>query len=74
MLLLTVQMRCFFCGSFCDLCFLFGMFSGLFIAALWSLAGKRLTPWPLVCDVLLCVYHFPMWFPGLDVLLDCIDS
>ena len=28
----------------------------------------------LVCDVYLCFCHFPMWFPGLGMLLDCIDS
>ena len=28
----------------------------------------------LVCDVLLCFCHFPMWYPGSGVVLDCIDS
>ena len=28
----------------------------------------------LVCDVLLCFCHFPMWYPGLGVVLDCIAS
>ena len=28
----------------------------------------------LVCDVELCVCHFPMWYPGSGVVLDCIDS
>ena len=28
----------------------------------------------LVCDVLLCFYHFHMWYPGSGVVLDCIDS
>ena len=27
----------------------------------------------LVCDVLLCFCHFPMWYPGSGVVLDCID-
>ena len=27
----------------------------------------------LVCDVLLCLCHFPMWCPGSSVVLDCID-
>ena len=27
-----------------------------------------------VCDVLLCFCHFPMWYPGSGVVLDCIDS
>ena len=46
----------------------------VFIAALWSPAGKG---WPigsLVCEVLLCFCQFPMWYPGSGVLLDCIDS
>ena len=29
---------------------------------------------PLVCYVLLCFCHFPMWWPGSGVVLDCIDS
>ena len=28
----------------------------------------------LVCDVKLCFCHFPMWYPGSGVVLDCIDS
>ena len=28
----------------------------------------------LVCEVLLCFYHFPMWYPRSDVVLDCINS
>ena len=27
-----------------------------------------------VCYVKLCFYHLPMWYPGSDVVLDCIDS
>ena len=33
--------------------------------------------WPLgslVCDVLLCLCHFPVWCPGSGVVLDYIDS
>ena len=33
--------------------------------------------WPLgslVCDVFLCFCHFPLWYPGSGVVLDCIDS
>ena len=43
-LLLTIPRRCFFCESFL-LCFVFVMLSCLFIAALWSPAGKELTSW-----------------------------
>ena len=28
----------------------------------------------LVCDVELCFCHFPMWYPGSGVILNCIDS
>ena len=28
----------------------------------------------LVCDVKLCFCHFPMWYPGSGVVLECIDS
>ena len=28
----------------------------------------------LVCDVLLCFCHFPMWYPGSGLVLDGIDS
>ena len=28
----------------------------------------------LVCDVKLRFCHFPMWYPGSGVVLDCIDS
>ena len=46
--LLTVPRRYFFCGSFVFLCLLFLMLSSLFIAALWSPAGKWLTSWLLL--------------------------
>ena len=56
---------------FCYLCFVSVMLLCLFIAALWSPAGKGLTScvW---CFLVLC--HFPMWCPGAGVVLDCIDS
>ena len=28
----------------------------------------------LVCVVYLCFCHFPTWYPGSGVVLDCIDS
>ena len=60
-------------NHFCFLCFVFVLFSCLFIAALWSPAWKGLTL-ALACDVLLCSCHFLMWCPGSGVVLDCIDS
>ena len=59
---------------FCYLCFVSVMLSCLFIAALWSPAGKS---WPLgslVDDVFLCFCHFPMWCPGSGVVQDCFNS
>ena len=57
--LLTVPRRCFFFGSF--LLFMLhvvvAMLSFLFLAALWSLAGKGLTSW------LSCVLCFLLFLP-----------
>ena len=49
----------------CNLCLVFVMLSRLFIAALWSPAGKGLmTSWLLIV-MFNCVFcHFPMWYPG----------
>ena len=53
----------------CLLC----LFACLFICALWSPAGKGLTSWLsfVVSAVSLSLSH---WYPGSDVVLDCIDS
>ena len=48
--LLTIPMRYFFCGSFVLFMFMLVMLTRLFVAALWSPAGKGLTL-ALVCDV-----------------------
>ena len=53
-----------FVDPFCYICFVFVMLSCLFIAALWSPAGKGQTSWLLCCDVFLGFCHFPMWCPG----------
>ena len=46
------------------------MLSPLFIAALWSPAGKGLTSCLfLVTFIVFC--YFPMWYPESDVVLDC---
>ena len=58
----------------CYFCLVFVMLSHAYVFdVLWSPAGKGLTSW-LICDVLLCVCHFPMWYPGLGVVFDCINS
>ena len=57
--LLTVPRRCFFCGVFCYVCFVFVMLSCLFVQPCGHLLGKG---WPLgslVCGVLLCFDTFP---------------
>ena len=46
----------------------------LFISSLWSPAGKGLTNWlSFVMLIKLCFFHFPIWYPGLVVVLNCID-
>ena len=37
------------------------------------LLGKGLPPDSLVCAVFLCFCHFPIWWPGSGLVLDCID-
>ena len=51
-------------NHFCYLCFVFVMISCLFIAALWPPAGKGLTYWLYVCDVLLCFVTYPFGVLG----------
>ena len=41
----------------------FLMLSRLFIAALWSPAGKGLTSWLLLVMFIVFCY-FPLWYPG----------
>ena len=50
------------------------MLSRLFIAALWSVTGKRADLLALDCDVKLCDCYFPIWCPVSGVVLDCMDS
>ena len=53
-----------FVDHFCCLCFVFAVFSCLFIVALWSSAGKGLTSW-LSCVwcfiVFLTLFHVVCW-------------
>ena len=55
------------------ICLVFIMLSRLFIAALWSPAGKMLTSLLLFVMFNLCFCHFHMWYSGSGVVLDCID-
>ena len=43
-----------------------------FIAAVWSPAGKGLI-YLLSLRCLIVFWHFPAWYPGSGVVLDCID-
>ena len=55
-------------------CLVFAMFfARLFICALWSPAWKGLTSWLsfVVSTVRLSLSH---WYPGLGVVLNCMDS
>ena len=59
--LLTVPMRCFFCGSFMSfLSFLLCFRVRLFINASWSPAGKGLTSWPMFVKSNCEVVTFPL--------------
>ena len=59
----TVPRRYFFCGPFVFLCLLFFMHLHLFIAALWSPAGKWLTSWFLLVTFIVFVLlsHVVSW-------------
>ena len=57
----------------CVIYVLCGMLSRLFIAAVWSPAGKGLVSL-LLFVIFNCFYHFLMWYPVSGVVLDCIVS
>ena len=57
----------------CFLCLVFLMLSRLFIAVLWSPAGKGLTSWLLLVMFILFCYC-PMCYHGSDEVLDRIVS
>ena len=57
----------------CYICLVFFMLSHLFIAALWSPAGKGLTFW-LLFVMFNCFCYFPIRYPWSVVVLDCMDS
>ena len=61
---------------FCYLCllFVFVMLYCLFLAALWSLAGKGQTSWLSCVRCLFVFCHFLIRCPGSGVALDCNDS
>ena len=53
----------------CYFCLVSVMLLRLFIAALWSPAGKGLTSW-----LSFMMFNMFMWYSGSGVVLDCIDS
>ena len=63
-----VDLLCF-CSVLCLLC----LCACMFICALWSPAGKGLTSW-LSFVVSTMSLSLSYWYPGLGVVLDCIDS
>ena len=69
--LLAVPRCRFLCRAFFGIYVVFFMPSCMFLVALWPPAGRG---WPLVCGVFLCFYCFPMWCPGLGVVLGRINS
>ena len=50
------------------------MLSCLFLAALWSSAGKGLTSLLSCMRCFLCFCHFPIWCTGSGVVFDFTDS
>ena len=59
-------MRFFFCW-----CLTLVIVSCLFLAAMWSLAGKWLASW--LSYIFLCFLYFPIWCSGSCMVLDCIE-
>ena len=73
--ILTVSMRCFFCGSFLLLvfhvCRVFLSLQCSLVITCWERAGLL----ALLCVMVSFVFcYIPMWCPGSGVLLDCIDA
>ena len=59
---------CYFCLVL--LCF----HAPLFVDALWSPAGKRLTSWLSFVMSKIVTLSLSHWYPGSGVVLGCIDS
>ena len=53
--------------------FAFVLLSCLFLAALWTPAGKGRSFGSLVCDVYFVLLSLPIWYPGSGMELNCID-
>ena len=58
---------------FCYLCFVsYCLFCSL--QPCDHVLGKGRPLGSLVCDVLLCFCHFPIWCPGSGVVFDCMNT
>ena len=57
----------------CSRAVLLLMLSRLFIAALRSPYGNRLTSW-LLFVMFIVILFLSIWYPGTGVVLDCMDS
>ena len=72
--LLTVRRQYYFCESFVVFlscfCHAFASAHGCLVVTCWEKADLL----ALVCDVNWCSCHFPIWYPGSVVGLDCVDS
>ena len=72
-LLLTLPMRCFFCGAFVlflsCVCYALAHYLCLVVTC-WERADLL----ALVCDFLYCVCHFPMLYPVSDVMIVLITD
>ena len=64
----AVQILWIFFSVLCLLC----LCALLFTSVLWSSAVKRLTTW--LSFVVYYCESLSHWYPGSDVVLDCIDS
>ena len=63
-----------FVDHFCYLCFVFVMFSYLFIVTLLLPAGKELTSWLFCMWYFIVFCHLPKWCPWSGVVLDWFGS
>ena len=71
---LTLSTWCFFCGSF--LLFMFRVCHAVFSVhcSLVVTCWERASLLALLYVMFLMFCHFPVWFPGSGVVLDCIYS
>ena len=69
--LLTVPRRYFFCGSFV---LFMSCVCHAFVSVHWCLEVTWRERDDLLLVMFIVFFYFPMWYPGSDVVLDCIVS